>query len=204
MLRQLAKRLDPLIAVRLGRYEQANVETLRSLVRPGDCVWDIGANIGQMTYVLSKLVGPAGHVLAVEPGPRNADTLRRTCRKRCAIIEAAVSDRTGYAHFSGDGRSDASIRDDGALLVRTVTLDELAGRHGTPGLVKMDIEGHEHPAFRGAARLLADARPILVVEFHGQGLPDRDIDTETRDLVASYGYRWERPHPTGWYVGHPA
>lgn len=199
MLRTLAR--NTLLNVRLGRYERENVETLESLVTPGMTCWDIGANIGQIAYVLARLVGPEGHVVAVEPGPKNAHTLRKHARQNVHVLECAVSDTAGYVHFAGDGRSDAMIRDDGAVLVRTTTLDEMLVKHPPPHLVKMDIEGHELPAFRGAARLLAEVHPVLVVEFHGKGLPERDVDSEARALVAHAGYTWA-PSEGGWYVAH--
>ena len=205
MLKSLVRRLDPLIAVRLGRYEQENVRTLEALVRTGMTVWDIGANIGQMTYVLSRLVGPAGRVLAVEPGPRNARRLTRSVgrRKNVRIRECAVSDSARWAAFAGDGRSDAKITDAGNLLVRTVTLDNLLNTtEHPPSIVKLDIEGHELPAFRGATRLLSEVRPILVVEFHGAGLPERDTDRESTALVESFGYHW-RKVPGGWFIARP-
>lgn len=204
MLKALARRLDPLLRVHLGRYEPKNVETLRALVSPGETVWDVGANIGQMTYVLAKLVGRDGLVLAVEPGPENARQLRRHLghRANVHIVEAAVSDTVGFASFAGDGESDAKISDSGPLVVRTVTLDSLLAATKTiPSLVKLDIEGHERVAFHGATRLLAEARPVFAVEFHGD--PTDPLSwtwhDEVRAFVASFGYHWTQGHG-GWFI----
>src|SRR5688572_28418270 len=87
----------------LGTYERENVQTLRTLVRSGMTVWDVGANVGAMTLILSRLVGPTGGVLAFEPGPRNAQALRRHVETRgnVEVIEAAVSSTSGEAFLHG-------------------------------------------------------------------------------------------------------
>src|SRR5260370_653679 len=51
----------------LGAFERSTVSTLRKLVKPGDTVFDIGANIGAHTLGLARSVGASGHVLAFEP-----------------------------------------------------------------------------------------------------------------------------------------
>jgi FkbM family methyltransferase len=166
-------------------------------------VWDVGANVGAISLILARLVGRTGHVLAIEPSPRNAKALRRHVRKRATVIEAAVSSRSGWVPFAGDGRSDGQISANGSVLVKAITLDELlAVVPQPPALVKMDIEGHELDAFRGAVELLHGVRPMLVVEFHGAGLPRRDVDAETRAIVSQAGYAWE-PTQGGWHVATP-
>src|SRR5208283_4389599 len=52
----------------LGAFERSTVITLQKLVKPGDMVFDIGANIGAHTLGLARSVGPAGRVYAFEPG----------------------------------------------------------------------------------------------------------------------------------------
>jgi len=51
----------------LGAFERSTTITLEKLVKPGDVVFDLGANIGAHTVVLAQLVGGAGQVLAFEP-----------------------------------------------------------------------------------------------------------------------------------------
>jgi predicted methyltransferase len=52
----------------------------RERLRPGDVVIDIGANVGDYTAFVATLVGPSGHVYAVEPAPANISTLRAALR----------------------------------------------------------------------------------------------------------------------------
>lgn len=61
-------------------YETTVVEALLRSVKPGDVIWDIGANVGLYTLMLAKAVGPAGHVYAFEPAPDSAESIREHAR----------------------------------------------------------------------------------------------------------------------------
>src|SRR5260370_23083912 len=61
----------------LGAFERSTVSTLRKLVKPGDTVFDIGANIGAHTLGLARSVGARGHVLAFEPAAFAFPKLKR-------------------------------------------------------------------------------------------------------------------------------
>jgi FkbM family methyltransferase len=70
-----------------GGYEQREIAAMCALVRPGDTVLDVGANIGLHTLHLSRAVGPTGTVHAFEPDPANAALLRRNVeRNRCPNV----------------------------------------------------------------------------------------------------------------------
>ena len=62
-----------------------------------------------------------------------------------------------------------------------------------PDLVKLDVEGKEHTVLRGAARLLSERRPHLIVETHSQ-----DLDDACRETLVSYGYPIETVEPRRW------
>lgn len=61
----------------LGSYEYGKRRLFERLVRPGQVVWDVGANAGFYTLLASRLVGSTGSVVAIEPLPRNLSYLRR-------------------------------------------------------------------------------------------------------------------------------
>src|SRR5205085_1451274 len=71
--------------------------------------------------------------------------------------------------YPGDNRPPEYLERVEDFTVEGVTLDGLLQKHGRPGLLKIDVEGAEILALRGATRLLADARPRLLMELHGQG-----------------------------------
>lgn len=169
-------------------------------VRRGDVVWDIGANVGLFSFAAVALAGPEGRVLAVEPDTDLARLLRRSCRLKenvklnVDVLAAAVSDMPGIARLNIAERGRAANYLDGVWastqtggvrevqLVPTVTLDSLLDHFSAPRFVKIDVEGAEHLVLRGAKRLLAEVRPIILCEVTAQ----RSI--EVARLLAGHGY----------------
>jgi FkbM family methyltransferase len=162
-------------------WEADEQAVMRALVRGGDVVIDIGANIGLHTALLADLVGPAGHVHAFEPNAGLLHALRRTAVHAgnvtihpCGLSEKAEQ-RTFYIP---EDQSMASLADwtDGRVgAVQPVScdfdvLDDLVrrGKVGVPRFVKCDVEGAETFVFRGARETLdrADA-PVVLYEANG-------------------------------------
>jgi len=92
----------------LGRgMTQADPPLLRlaaEVVRRGDTVWDIGANLGLFSFAAAVAAGPAGRVLAVEPDTVLAGLLRRSAAVNSGhapvdVLPAAVSDGLSVARF---------------------------------------------------------------------------------------------------------
>lgn len=186
----------------LARADPMLLRAAREHVRPGDSVWDIGANVGLFTFAAAALAAPGGRVLAVEADTWLAGLLRRSTRLRgnrglgVDVLPVAASDRLGVARLNIAVRGRAASFLDGAAgstqtggvretqLVPTVTLDWLAERFPAPRMVKIDVEGAELAVLRGAARLLAELRPVLLCEiFDG----DRN---RVDDLLRGHGYRF--------------
>ncbi|HSY49327.1 MAG TPA: FkbM family methyltransferase [Thermoanaerobaculia bacterium] len=158
----------------LGTYEGPAQQLFRDWLRPGAIAFDIGANVGFFTLFASKLVGSAGHVYAFEPLPRNLSYLERHVRLNAVsnvIIESlAITASTGSARFEmGENVSQGRIDDGGNLHVVTASLDDLlaSGRVPRPEFIKMDIEGAEGDALRGAATLLSHGPLTIVLSTHG-------------------------------------
>ena len=84
---------------RYGEYSEAEPALWRKLVKPGDTVLDIGANIGALTLPLSDMVGPTGRVFAFEPHPQNFMLLKQNCSGRSNIRcwDVALGADTGDA-----------------------------------------------------------------------------------------------------------
>ncbi len=148
------------------------------LLRPGDGVLDIGANVGYYSMVASHLVGPAGHVHAFEASPFVLPWLQNSVRlsgKNAANIHVhgvAVTDHCGETTFHAaapEKTGFSSLRDLGdAAAARTTVpctaIDALLDRLPRIRLVKMDIEGAELLALRGMTELIARDRPWFVCE----------------------------------------
>lgn len=149
-------------------------------VDPGAVVWDIGANMGLFAI-------PAAHraslTVAVEPDPFNLALLHRSRRANpdlvIDILPAAVSGtlavgRLGIAERGRAANSLAGhrtstqmggVRDE--FPVVTVTADWMLDNFPAPDFVKCDAESAELTILEGATRLLAEARPVIVIEVDG-------------------------------------
>jgi FkbM family methyltransferase len=161
----------------LGTYEWEKRCLMETIIEPGDVVYDIGANVGFYTLLMSRLVGPHGRVVAFEPLPRNIQFLRRHIALNhainVAVYEAAVSDEPGLARFDiGGHTSMGHMSEQGQLEVAAVTLDHLLEDEAIPPprIIKMDIEGGEAGALRGALELLRRFQPSILLATHGPAI----------------------------------
>lgn len=166
----------------LGRSERRLLEWARELVGPGEVVWDVGANCGVFGIAASVLAGPSGAVLAVEPDPFLAELLTRSRdalgprEAAFEILRAAVAERSGRSSFHVSARGRAASWLDGSrpstqaggsrgsAEVEVVTLDDLLRGRRRPTVVKIDVEGSEARVLDGAAQLLGEVRPTLLIE----------------------------------------
>lgn len=175
------------------------IERLPKLVRPGRAI-DVGANVGDYTYALSKL---ATAVDAFEPQPALAAELKAFARSYAAHVnvhQCALSDQDGevilnipiirgrFRRVRAPGL--ASIENTGGpffdkLLVPVRRLDDFGFQLVT--FIKIDVEGHEASVLRGAAETIATWKPTLLVEIEQRHI-SIPID-EVFSNVAGMGYR---------------
>lgn len=174
-------------------------------LRPGDVVVDVGAGIGDEAIVFSRLVGPAGRVVAVEAHPRTFACLERTVAlnrlDNVRAVQAALCDRAGTLRMAfGDSyltsRIDAPMDAGGGVDVPAMTLDGLLDACGLEhvDLLKVNIEGAEAPMLRAGG--LDRVRRIAVSchDFIADGSADPALDSlrtfdEVRGLLAAAGFR---------------
>jgi len=148
----------------------------RRLLRPGDIGLDIGANIGLVTLLMARLVGPNGHVHLVEPNPTNLDFLRASLERNgftnVTTHAVALGDQPGELELAipAGNRGAASLvagRITNAIStfpVPVVRLDDLPGLSGRPiRLMKIDVEGFEAQVLAGAGKLFATNPPDAVL-----------------------------------------
>lgn len=139
-------------------------------IRPADVALDGGANVGFFTVLLSRLVGPDGLVIAVEPSERNCHKLyNNLALNGCTnvmVVEKALSHDNEPVRFyeHEDNGQDGCFGDGEHRMVPAVTLETLAlGR--IVRLIKLDIEGYEANALRGAGTILRwGTVPFIVCE----------------------------------------
>jgi FkbM family methyltransferase len=160
-----------------GSADQYLQRTIKRYVSPGDNVYDIGANIGYVSLMLAKQVGPEGGVFAFEPIPETFAMLRRNIvlnkLDNVTLLNVAASATSGVtAMRTIENLSMSSLvwhRDDtGAVQVRieTVAIDNLieSGELPAPKFVKIDVEGAEGLVLQGMARTIASTKPVIFLE----------------------------------------
>lgn len=163
------------------------------IVRPGDTVMDVGANIGLVTIWLSALVGPTGKVFAFEPNPKLQDDLQATLRRNMLsnVVLSTValgSERTSLLlRVPRENVGKGSLVRHGDLngcesfQVPVVPLSDIVAEQKITSirLIKIDTEGFEADVINGAEHVLRSIRPeAILFEMN---------DTKT------IGYLGERP-----------
>lgn len=182
-----------------GEFSELESVVLRQLVRPGDFVVEVGANIGAHSVALARTVGPSGRLMALEPQ-------RVVHQLLCAnvalndltnvqCVHAAAGAAPGeirvphidYARDNNFGGLSLGTYAEGEL-VPVVALDDL--RLSTVHLLKIDVEGMEMDVLRGALQTIRRDRPAIYIENdreeHAAGLI-RMLDAE------GYAMYWHTP-----------
>jgi FkbM family methyltransferase len=163
-------------------YEDRFSDLLLASIRPEDCVWDVGANVGFYTERFSKL---ARHVVAFEPVVENCRLIKSKGMANVDCLQVALGDAAGelpmfVAHqFSSiavppyPGTPQRAVQ-----VVRGDSLPTLL----PPTVVKIDVEGYEIEVIRGMHGILASVR-ALFVEIHFQILDQRGMQQAPAALV---------------------
>jgi FkbM family methyltransferase len=160
-----------------GVFDLIVAEAIERLLDAGETAIDIGANIGQMTSLMSRKAGEIGKVYAFEPHPQifaelstNMQLLKN--KKRFAPVDLynlGLSDREGPAEMEIDPNW-ANNRGLGKIVtpntklgmqtlkIQLASLDKMLGPDSKVDVCKMDVEGHELRVASGAADLLSRGR----------------------------------------------
>jgi FkbM family methyltransferase len=156
--------------------EGSRVRTLlrRTITPEMNCI-DAGCHLGSMLSEMARLA-PGGRHIGIEPLPYKAAWLRRKF-PMAEIHEVALGAEEStvefFYHPGQSGVSGLRSRLDGVtdrLIVRCRKLDDLVPADRRIGFLKMDLEGAECEAFRGARKLLTESRPIVLFECTKSGL----------------------------------
>jgi FkbM family methyltransferase len=164
-------------------YETYVMAVFRRLLRPAMGVIDIGANIGYFTMLSASIVGPAGHVLAVEPNPDNARMLEASRRAngygQVTVAQVAAGRETGLLvlNVSQSNGTTAPPSDDADLLlaartVPAIPVDALVPPDRRIDLIKVDVEGAEYVALAGCQAVISRDKPAIISEFSPDAMQD--------------------------------
>ncbi len=166
---------------------------LVDLLRQGDVMLDVGANIG--VYAISAAVRGAT-VVAFEPTPRAAEALRQSVRLNRVtsmvwVHEVAVANFDGTANFSTSLDVTAHLILDPSVgrPIEVKRLDTFLQEHPVRRpitLLKVDVEGFDAEVLEGARRMLDEDQPCIIVEVWGGGIQVRAWLEERGYVVCRY------------------
>jgi FkbM family methyltransferase len=150
-----------------------------SMLPADSLVIDGGANIGLTTIAALREAPRIQRVIAVEPSPKALACLKQTIAAnnmadRVTIISEALSSEKGTIRFAeheflaGSHLIDGEARYDSETTVQVTTLDALVDDLGLTrmDLIKLDLEGFELDALKGAQKTISRFSPVFVAEFN--------------------------------------
>lgn len=192
----------------LGAFEPSTAATLRTLIRPGDCVFDIGANIGAHTLGMAQSAGPEGRVFAFEPTDfayrkllrnisLNPELKDRICAEQVFLGSSGADQVPGviYSSWPLKGHHPVHPKHRGKLETTKNasidTLDDFINRQDIRrlDLIKLDVDGHELPLLQGGQQALTRFRPVLVMEMSPYVHQEQNHSfTELVHMLENLGY----------------
>lgn len=171
----------------LLQEERMIVALLTRMVQADWNCLDAGAHVGSMSYLLARLA-PNGHHAMIEASPDKAAMLSARF-PNTDMFPFAVCDSDGevtfYENLDAPGFSSLARRQSRGR-VREITvparrIDALIGPDRRFDLIKIDLEGFEYAALKGAGALLARCRPVI--QFEAGALNDPDVDMASYDAL---------------------
>lgn len=161
-------------------YESDSYSFFRKSITKGSTILDIGAHIGLYSVPFSQLTGHQGKVYCFEPTPSTFKVLCSTIRlnnlKNVIPVNYAVSDKTGSVRFnlttnSGEGSNANSIVNidttKNFLDIQAYSIDDFRKAHDLKiDVLKIDVEGVEFSALKGANETFMIDRPIGILALH--------------------------------------
>lgn len=181
-----------------AQYDINEMAFMRHYLVEGDAFVDGGANIGTYSLLAASIVGPTGRVEAFEPDPVNAARLQENVSLNALscvrVLQAALGAEGGIVRLTADRDVSNRVIPPGlgngpAVDVSMVTLDACLGDDPL-AMAKLDLEGYEVAALRGAAdHLRRSSPPVLLMEaLPGQLRKAGSTVAELLELLNGFGY----------------
>lgn len=193
----------------LGSFEPETVRCYQRLVKVGNVVLDIGANIGAHTLLLAKLTGETGRVIAFEPTDYafskllknrslNPDLAGHIQGMQYMLVDSDTQESTApplYSSWPLRDDEDLHKLHQGRLMTTsgasTKTLDSVILSIGLDRVdyIKLDIDGFECGMLRGARKVLTRWHPLIIMELAPYLLAEQGASLEELiRLLKEYGY----------------
>lgn len=188
-------------------------EWMKSHVQQGDIVLDIGAAFGVVSLPLAAIVGEEGQVYAFEPAKRTQELLKKVVNlnhfDNITILEFAISDKPSkkeFIEYLPDSKfswaSDISTLNASSINplhqhdtyeVIVTTIDNFVVEHKIkPKSIKIDIEGFEFYALKGAKSTLTNHRPYLCIDIHKDVETGKSAMERVEPFLLNLGYQLQK------------
>jgi FkbM family methyltransferase len=185
-------------------FKAKDRDRLYSLVKKGDVVFDVGTNIGETLLNFARLTGDRGYVYGFEPDDENYNNVQKNISlnnfKNVQVFKQAISDKKETVklycvdpHNRGMNRilEAGQGTESQFILLETTTLDRIIAENKTERLnvMKIDIEGYEMHALKGAVETLKRFKPILFIEIgYTRLINNKTTPNELIKLLEELGY----------------
>ncbi len=181
-----AENRQHLRGIALGRDEPLTMAAFLNKVRPDDVIFDVGAYLGLFTLRAARATSSHGRVVAFEPDPITAHSLRKSVElnelsERVTLVEAAVAETTGtttlFRHPTDPSMHSITVeRVDSSISVCTVRLEDQPGPR--PNVLKVDAEGADLEVLMSLGSHLRNVRSVFVeCAIAGSENPGLDLST---------------------------
>jgi FkbM family methyltransferase len=195
-------------------YEARYDKLFSATLRPGDKVWDVGANVGYYTRQFSERVGSAGKVFAFEPSPTNFERLCSACKKldNVQLFQIGLGSEEAVLPFlqGSDGlgatsrvvtplhtNSNDDYGEQNLVKIRTGLGLVESGEVLAPNVVKINVEGFEGEVLKGIDDLLCSPElRSMGIEVHFRILKERgmaEIPSQIEQLLIQKGFHIQWP-----------
>lgn len=188
-----------------GGYETRYDSSFSGALQRGDCVWDVGANVGYYTKLFSERVGGIGRVFAFEPSPMNFERLTMACASldNATLLQFGLGREDGKLCFQ-QGADDlgATSRIVDAELgcvvvdIRSGASVIYGGDAAIPNAIKVDVEGFEYEVLEGLGENIKNPEVRLIgIEVHFGIVKERGVPhvpQQIEDMLNRNGFsvRW--------------
>lgn len=168
-----------------GSHERDTTDFVSNYLKKDMICVDIGANIGYYSILYSKIVGPNGKVISVEPSPVNYEYLNKNLNlqnnKNFQIFNCACGDKEGNVRFHVDNRGNKCFvlneneqckSPENVITVPVQTIEKIVNETNLSKIdfLKMDVEGYEWIALQGGWKIIKKFKPTIQIEIHHKRL----------------------------------
>ena len=179
-----------------GLHEFEDMAFTLHVLRQNDLFADVGANIGSYTVLASAVAGSKS--IAIEPVPSTFTHLKNNIsinniEQLVKLVNGGVGSANAKLQFTRDQDTVNHVITDGedhenAIEVQVSTLDDIC-KDDIPLLVKMDVEGFELEALKGAQNILRnDGLQALIIELNGSCRRYGVTEQEIHQYILSFGF----------------